>query len=124
MVEAGEDDLQDPGAGRELTFSGPTMSATISKAVRSPSPSASRTLPSSSSTWAARLGDLRLRVAEGTAVAGRTEVDLERLDQVEAGEEFADRVGAVAVVEEEDRAAEQVIAGDHQPALGLVEDDV
>ena len=73
---------------------------------------------------AAGLGDLRLGVAEGAAVAGEDEVDVEALDRVEAAEEFADRVGAVAVVEEEDRAAEQVVAGDHQPALGLVEDDV
>ena len=55
---------------------------------------------------------------------GRHEVDVERLDLVEAAEEFADRVGAVAVVEEEHRAAEQVVAGDHQLALGLVQDDV
>src|SRR3954453_15479345 len=34
-----------------FTISGPTMSSTISKAVRSSLPSAARTLPSSSSTW-------------------------------------------------------------------------
>ncbi len=54
----------------------------------------------------------------------QAEVDLERLDPVEAAEELADRVGSVAVIEEEDGAAEQVIAGDHQLALGLVQDDV
>ncbi len=69
-------------------------------------------------------GDVGVGVAEGATVAGQDEVDVERLDRVEAGEEFADRVGAVAVVEEEDGAAEQVVAGDQQPALGLVEDDV
>ena len=55
---------------------------------------------------------------------GQAEVDRERLDLVEAAQELADRVGRVSVVEEEDGAAEQVIAGDHQPALGLVQDDV
>jgi hypothetical protein len=57
-------------------------------------------------------------------VAGQHEVHLERLDLVEAAHELADRVGAVPMVEEEDGAAEQVVAGDHQPALGLVQDDV
>jgi hypothetical protein len=73
---------------------------------------------------APRLGDLGGGIAEGTAVAGQAEVDGKRLDLVEAAEELADRVGGVAVVEEEDRAAQQVVAGDHQLALGLVQDDV
>ena len=72
----------------------------------------------------AGLGDLRLRVAEGAAVAGKDEFDVEPLDRLQAGEEFADRVGAVAVVEEEHGPAEQVVAGDHQLAVGLVEDDM
>ena len=55
---------------------------------------------------------------------GQDEVGSERLYLVEPAEEFADRVGAVAVIEEEHGAAEQVVAGDHQPALGLVQDDV
>ena len=107
-----------------LTFSAPTISATISKPVLSPSPSASRVFSEQLVDLPARLGDLGLGVAEGAAVAGQAEVDLERLDLVEAAEELADRVGAVAVVEEEDGAAEQVVAGDHQLALGLVQDDV
>ena len=107
-----------------LTFSAPTISPTISKAVFSPSASEALHFADQLLDLAPRLGDLRLGVAEGAAVAGQDEVDLERLDLVEAAEELADRVGGVAVVEEEDGAAEQVVAGDQQPALGLVEDDV
>ena len=105
-------------------MSGPTISATISNGWRSPSASADAHLPEQLLDLAPRLGDLRLRFAEGPAVAGKAEVDLERLDLVEAAEEFAYGVGAVAVVEEQDRSPQQVVAGDHQLALGLVEDDV
>ena len=67
-----------------LTFSAPTISATISKAVRSPSASALAHLAEQLVDLAPRLGDLGLGVAEGAAVAGQAEVDLERLDLVEA----------------------------------------
>ena len=68
--------------------------------------------------------DLGADVAEGAAVAGQAEADVELVDDVERVEELAGRVGGVAVVEEERDPAEQVVAGDQQAALGLVEDDV
>ncbi len=69
-------------------------------------------------------GDLGAGVAEGTAVTREAEAGIETLDDLEAVEELADRIGRVAIVIEEGDAAEQVIAGDHQPPLGLVQDDV
>jgi len=39
-----------------------------------------------------------------------------------AGVRGIDPLGLVTVVEEEDGAPEQVVAGDQEPALGLVED--
>ena len=108
-----------------LTFSAPMMSATISKAVRSPSAERRRELcRAARSTWRRASAIFASGSRKVRPWPGRTEFDLERLDLVEAGEELADRVGAVAVVEEEDRAAEQVVAGDQQLALGLVQDDV
>ena len=70
-------------------------------------------------------GDLGRHVAERAPVAGEAEARaLEPVDLVEPADELAHRVGRVAVVEEERDPAEQVVAGDQQPALGLVQDDV
>ena len=64
------------------------------------------------------------RVAEGAAVAGQAEVDSSGSTSSRLARNSPTGSGRVAVVEEEDGAAEQVVAGDQQPALGLVEDDV
>jgi MFS transporter, DHA2 family, multidrug resistance protein len=124
VVEAGENDLQDPDAANAVGVLGPDDVADDLKG----SPLARRERLANFAKQlvdlAARLGDLRLGVAEGAAVAGQDEVDLQRLDPLEAAQEFAHRVGAVAVVEEEHRAAQQVVAGDQQLALGLVQDDM
>src|SRR5689334_21880829 len=106
VVEAGEDDLQDPGAGGRVDVVGADdlgddlESGAIAAGQRRPR------LAEQLLDLAPALGDLRLGVAEGAAVAGQDEADVERLDLVEAGEEFADRVRGVAVVEEENGAAE------------------
>ena len=108
-----------------VRFSRPTIPSTISKAVGSaPSASWARTRSSSSPAWRAHGRDLHLRVTERFAVAGQAEVDRQRLDRVEARQVFAERIGRVAVVEEEGGAAEQVVAGDEQAPLGLVQADV
>ena len=60
----------------------------------------------------------------GRRVAGQREPRVERVDDVERGQELADRVGRVADVEVLRDAAEQVVAGDQQPPLGLVQADV
>jgi hypothetical protein len=57
-------------------------------------------------------------------MAGQDEAGVEPLDLVERVEELADGIGRVADVEVEADAPEQVVAGDQQPALGLVEADV
>ena len=67
-----------------LRFSAPTISPTISKAVRSPSASASRTLPSSSSTWRRASAIFASGSRKGRPWPGSTEADVERLDLVEA----------------------------------------
>ena len=107
-----------------LTLSAPTISATISKAVLSPSASASRLLPSSSPTWRRASAIFALGSRNGRPCPGRQRSTSSGSTSSRLREELADRVGAVAVVEEEHGAAEQVIAGDHQLALGLVQDDV
>ncbi len=124
MVEAGEDDLQRPGARRRVDVVGADELGDYLERLPLSLAEGVAHLAEQGVDLGPRLGDLRLRFAEGTAVAGQAEVDVERLDDVEAAEEFADRVGAVAVVEEQDRPPQEVIAGDHQLALGLVEDDV
>ena len=63
-------------------------------------------------------------VGERAAVTGQGEPRVEPFDLVERGQELAHRVRRVAGVEVERDAAEQVVAGDQQPALGLVEADV
>ena len=68
--------------------------------------------------------DVRLYVGERAAVAGQAQPRVELLDDVERRQEFSGRVGRVAVVVVERHAPEQVVAGDEQPAIGLVERDV
>ena len=60
----------------------------------------------------------------GAGVAGEREPRVERVDDVERVQELADGVGRVADVEVLRDAAEQVVAGDQQPLLGLVQADV
>src|SRR5262249_38447377 len=62
----------------------------------------------------ARLFDLARRVAEGAPVAGEAELQAEPFGRGQAGQVFGDRVGAVAVVEVQDDAAEKVVAGDRE----------
>src|SRR3954471_10985 len=64
-------------------------------------------------------GDVSRDVSERTPVPGQREARVERLDLVERAEELADRVGGVAEVEVLRHAAEQVVAGDQQPAVRL-----
>src|SRR5260221_9070484 len=109
MIEAREDDLQDPGAGRGVEV---LRADDVGDDLEGGPLAAAERLPHLAEQLgdlAPRLGDLRLGVAEGAAVAGQAEVDLERLDLAQAGEELADRVRGVAVVEEEDGAAEKVV---------------
>ena len=70
-------------------------------------------------------GDLRRRRREtaGRGRRGRGSC-AESLDLVEAADELADRVRGVAVVEEQRDPPEQVVAGDQQAAVGLVQADV
>ena len=68
--------------------------------------------------------DVRLHVGERAAVAGQAQPRVERLDDVERVQELAGRVGRVAEVVVERDAAEQVVAGDEQAALGLEQADV
>ena len=68
--------------------------------------------------------DVRLHVGERPAVAGEAEPRVELLDEVERVQELAGRIGRVAVVVVQRDAAEQVVAGDQDPALLLVEADV
>src|SRR3954447_11637260 len=63
--------------------------------------------------------DVRADVGERAPVAGQRQPRAERLHRVERVQELADRVGRVAVVVVERDPAEQVIAGDEQPPLGL-----
>ena len=63
-------------------------------------------------------------VGERAAVAGEREAGVEGVDDVERVQELADRVGRVADVEVLRDAAEQVVAGDQQAPLGLVQADV
>ena len=78
-----------------------------------------------------RLGDERavglhvaVDVGERAAVAGQREPGVERVDPVERGQELADGIGRVALVEELRDAPEQVVARDQQAPLGLVQADV
>ena len=68
--------------------------------------------------------DVAADVGERASVAGEHEPGVEPVDLVERVEELGHRVGRVAGVEVERDAAEQVVAGDQQTALGLVEADV
>ncbi len=63
-------------------------------------------------------------VGEALAVSGQAESGAECLDFVEAVEVFGDGVVAPAVVVVEGDASEDVIAGEQEAALGLVERDV
>jgi hypothetical protein len=69
-------------------------------------------------------GDVAPDVGEGAAVAGQHEPRVEAVDLVERGEVLGHRVGRGAGVEVERDAPEQVVAGDQQAPLGLVEADV
>ena len=68
--------------------------------------------------------DLPWNVAERPPVPGEAKASLELLDALQSDQELGHRVRGVAVVEERRYPAEQVIAGDQHPALGLVQDDV
>src|SRR4051794_34317484 len=124
VIEAGEDDLEHPGAHRRVDVLRPDDLTDDLEGGLLPLPQRSLDFADQLRHLAPRLGDLRRRVAERTAVAGQHEVDLERLDLVEPAQELADRVGRVPVVEEEHRAAEQVVARDEQSALPLMQDHV
>ena len=64
------------------------------------------------------------RSVNGRAVAREREPHVELVDAVERGEELADRVRAEAAVEVERDPPEHVVAGDQEPPLGEVQDDV
>ena len=68
--------------------------------------------------------DVRVDVGERARVAGEAQARAERLDAIERGQELADRIGRPAVVEVQRHASEQVVAGDQDAALGLVQADV
>ena len=57
-------------------------------------------------------------------MAGQHQLHVEPVHHVEAVQELAGRVGRVAVVVVERHAAEQVITGQQQAALGLMEHNV
>ena len=93
-------------------------------ACRGPSASAARTASRRSATSARLPSMWRGDVGERAPVAGQREPRVERVDHVERVQELADRVGRPAEVEVQRDAPEQVVAGDQQPALGLVQADV
>ena len=68
--------------------------------------------------------DVARDVDERAGVAGEGQAGVERLDDVQRPQELAHRIGRVADVEVLRDAAEQMVAGDQQPLLGLVQADV
>ena len=63
-------------------------------------------------------------VGERAPVARQAEARAEPLHDIQRAQEFAHRIGGVAVVEEQRDAPQQVIAGDQQAPLGLEQADV
>ena len=105
VIEVGERELQTPGGRRAgLMFSAPIEIASRCRTASSHRRSSgSRTGPELRVDLLAVGGDLGADVAEGAAVAGQAEADVELVDDIERVEELAGRVGGVAVVEEERR---------------------
>jgi hypothetical protein len=68
--------------------------------------------------------DVRRHVGERACVTGEAQARLECRDPVQRGEELAHRVGGPAVVEVQRHATEQVVAGDQQAPVRLVQADV
>src|ERR1044071_5871974 len=107
VIKAGEDDLQDPGADRGVDVLGPDDLGDDLKARLLPFAQRPAGLFQKLTYLPARLVDLGLRIAERAAVAGQAEVDLQRLDPVEADEELAAGGGGGGAGGEEDGATEE-----------------